>query len=255
MKRIISTAICLLLLACGGGGGGDESATVIVPETPPVNAPKSIAGIWSGSFVSDVLHRVYEVTGIVTETGDARFLNLTWGAQYGGVVNTSGSSFSAITTAYAPFGSIFPNGSHTGPVSVTGNFSPRATLTGTYAGVGDSGSFALTYNPLYERPSSLGLVAGIWKGTVLGFLNTVIVNDSGALSGGSASGCVYAGSMAIIDVRYNAYTVNIAISSCGAQNGLYSGLGVLVDAATANDTFLVSISNGSYSFVASLRRT
>lgn len=149
---------------------------------------------------------------------------------------------------------MFPNGSHVGVVNISGTFTPKVTLNGTYNGVGDSGTFFLNYSSLYERPSSLEVIAGKWSGSVSGYLNTITIDSSGNITGSSTSGCTYSGNISIIDSSYNAYIVNLNINNCESQNGLYTGLAALADTSVANDTLLASVSNSSYSYVALLIR-
>ncbi len=224
------------------------SASILLDTTHPV------AGIWVGRFTSNVVQSTYDIIGVIAESDAARFFNTSWGAQYSGVVTANGNTFSSAATAYAPFGYVFPDGSHVGPVSISGTFTPQGFMSGTYSGVGDLGTFSLNYSALYERPSSLAAVAGQWRGTVLGYINTVTVDSSGTVTGSSTAGCAYSGHISIINSLYNAYGVNLNITNCGVQNGSYSGLAVLADTYTASDTILVSVSTSSYSFVASLAR-
>jgi hypothetical protein len=255
MKRLLSMVLILIpmsiaLWACGGGGGGDSSTS---PQTQP------IAGIWNGTLTSNVVHQTYSVTGIITEHGNARFVNLTNGCQYSGIVSISGSTFSTTATAYAPYGYMFPDGSHVGIANISGSFSSKGSMTGTYSGVGDSGSFSLNYSPLYETPSSLSSLSGTWTGTVLVGSGptsniTIIIDSNGNLSGSSTAGCVISGNAGIIDSSYNAYIFNLVISNCGAENGTYSGLGAVTSTVPANYTAVVSVSDASYSFAASMLR-
>jgi hypothetical protein len=252
MEKKRGKVFCLLLLltlliisACGGGGGGSSSST---PAT------QSIAGIWIGTSTSNVLHSTSNVTGIIAESNIARFASTTTGAQYSGVVTVIGNSFSSTATAYAPFGYMFLDGSHVGPVNISGTFTSKASMSGTYDGVGDTGTFSLTYSSVYDRPSSLTATAGTWAGVVSGYTNTITIDSSGNISGNSTSGCSYTGTVSIIDSSYNTYMVNLNIANCGVENGSYSGLGALVDTASQNDTFITSVSNSSYSYVASLTK-
>lgn len=255
MKRLLSMVLILIpmsiaLWACGGGGGSDTSTS---PQTQP------IAGIWNGTLTSNVAHQTYSVTGIIAELGNARFINLTNGAQYSCVVSTSGNSFSAPGTAYATFGNVFLDGSHVGIVNISGSFSPKGSMTGTYSGTGDSGSFSLNYSPLYETPSSLSSLSGTWTGTVIVGSGptsnvTIIIDSNGNLSGSSTAGCVISGNAGIIDSSYNAYIFNLVISNCVAENGTYSGLGAVTSTVPANYTAVISVSDASYSFTASMLR-
>jgi hypothetical protein len=44
------------------------------------------------------------------------------------------------------------------------------------------------------------------------------------------------------------------IGNGGGRDGTYSGLAVLTDKSTANDSFLASVSNASYSYVSTMMR-
>jgi hypothetical protein len=107
---------------------------------------------------------------------------------------------------------------------------------------------------VYERPSSFAAASGLWSGNVWGYSNSITIDSRGVITGYSASGCDYSGNIGIIDGSYNAYNVTLNIYNCGTQNGLYAGLAVLMDTVTSNDTAILSVSNASHSFVASLRR-
>lgn len=245
-------SICLIISACEGGGGGGSSS----PFTPP--AAQSISGIWIGTFISNVTYRTESVTGLIAETGSARFASTSTLAQYNGGISVSGNSFSATVTAYAPLGYVFPDGSQVGSVSMSGIFTAKNAMSGTYSGVGDFGTFSLTYSGLYERPSSLAALVGNWTGIVSGSTNTltIMIDPSGNMSGSSTLGCNYSGNIGIIDSSYNAYSVNLNINNCGLESGNYSGLAALTDiSAAANDTLLVEVSSPSFSFVAALMRT
>jgi hypothetical protein len=250
MKRrgvfFLSLAVCLLISACGSGGGDDPG-----PSSSP---PQSIAGIWTGTFTSNVLHTAYGVAGLITESGTARFANTSSLAQYGGQVNVNGGSFTSAATAYAPYGGTLPDGSTVGPVSISGTFTEKGIMSGSYSGVGDNGTFYLTYSSLYDRPSSLALVAGTWKGSVEGYANTLTIDSGGNITGSSVSGCTYSGKVGIIDSSHNEYTLTLSIGNCGGRDGTYSGLAALTDVNAANDSFLASVSNSSYSYVASMSR-
>ena len=213
-------AVWLLVSACGGGGGDDTGSSS--------GPPQSIAGIWTGTLTSATLQTTYGVVGLITESGTARFANTSSLAQYGGQVSVNGGSFSSAATAYAPYGGMFPNGSTVGPVSVSGTFTEKGAMDGSYSGVGDAGTFYLIYSSLYDRPSSLALVSGIWKGSIEGYANTLTIDSGGNIAGSSTSGCTYSGNVGIIDSSHNEYTLTLTIGNCGGRDGSYSGLAALI---------------------------
>jgi hypothetical protein len=238
--------VCLIVSGCGSGGG-DSTGSSSSPA-------QSIAGIWTGTLTSTTLQTAYGVVGLITESGTARFANTSTLAQYGGQVSVNGGSFSSAATAYAPYGGIFPNGSTVGPVSVSGTFTEKGVMEGSYSGVGDAGTFYLTYSSLYDRPSSLALVSGTWKGSIEGYANTLTIDSVGNIDGSSTSGCTYSGNIGIIESSHNEYALTLSIGNCGGRDGLYSGLAALTDVNATNDSLLASVSNASYSYVASMTR-
>ncbi len=122
-------------------------------------------------------------------------------------------------------------------------------------GAGDAGTFTLTYNgSLYERPSSLPGVEGIWKGKILDFTNLIKIDENGAITGVTTTVCFYGGHVSVIDPSFNIYLVHLDIDNCGSDNGSYDGLGALSDMSSTNDTFITIISSPTLSLVASLSK-
>jgi hypothetical protein len=244
---LVAALLSLFVLSACGGGGNPTG-------TPPAN-PSAAAGIWIGTFTSNVTHITSNATGLIADTNSARFGFLDTLAQYSGVLTVNSNSFSTAATAYAPHGSTLPDGSIVGATTITGTFTAKGTMTGTYSGAGDSGTFTLTYNGfLYERPSSLPVVSGTWKGKILDFNNAIHIDDNGAIIGVNTSGCTYGGHVSVIDPSFNIYSVHLDISTCSSDNGTYDGLGALADTSSTNDTFIIIISSPTVSLVASLSK-
>jgi hypothetical protein len=208
----------------------------------------SSAGIWIGAFTSNVSHLTFEVIGAVTESGVARFAATSTNAQFSAELNVSGNNFSATPTVYSS------SGSYIGMGNITGTFIPKGFMNGTYSGIGDSGTFSLVYNALYERSSSLSAVAGTWTNYSSGYYETITIDSNGNITRPPISGCTSSGSISVINSLYNIYHVSLSVDNCGSENGLYNGLAVLTDTKTNNDTLFASTSNSSYSFVVELRR-
>jgi hypothetical protein len=244
MKKtlLIITILSVVLSACGGGGGGGSS------DSSPEPTTKSISGIWIGSFTSNIFHSTYGLIGIVTESGVARFAATSSLTQYSTVLKVSGNKFTSTATGY------FPSGSYAGMGDIAGTFTPKGIINGTYSSTIDTGTFSLAYSSLYERPSSLSAIAGTWTNYSSGYYETITIDSSGNITRPPISGCTTSGSISIIDSNYNAYNITLNVNNCGSQNGLYSGLAVLTDTETNNDTLFASASTSTYSFVAELRR-
>lgn len=239
-----------LLLTCGGGGGGTAGSGNGGGSVPPP-ANESASGIWNGSFHSDVTNRSDNVSGVVTENNEMRFFSTTWGGQYEGNGTVSGNSVATEAPAFAPWDYVFVDGSQVGRANLTGSVKSKESISGTYSGMGDSGTFYVTYEPIYERPSSLSLLDGNWRhsSSQLGIVSLTI-SANGNITGYSSSGCTYSGNLRLVNSSYNAYQVSINISSCGTLNGNYNGHAILNDTTTKNDTFIAGVSNSSIAFAA-----
>jgi hypothetical protein len=106
-----------------------------------------------------------------------------------------------------------------------------------------TGTFTLTYDPLYDRDSSLATIAGNYRepnGTVV----TVDANGN-IFSQDATTGCVLNGRASVIDSRYNAYHVEYTFASCTGQltalNGVtFTGLATL-DNTTPPEQAIVAV--------------
>lgn len=243
MIKFLFVIVALTLVSCGGGGGGSSTSSTVTNQ--------QVSGIWRGTSYSSVQKSTSNILGIISENNVARFLSLTSGGQYSGVIAANESSFSSSMTAYAPLGYAWLDGSVIGNMNINGTVAPKTSLNGSYSGVGDSGTFTFAYDSKYERPSSLSSVSGSWSLTSSGVLYNVSVNSNGTITGNTSTGCTYSGVISIINASYNCYNVNLTIGSCGAFNGNYTGLATLTDTYTANDTLIYGISNSSAAIVAS----
>jgi hypothetical protein len=135
--------------------------------------------------------------------------------------------------------------------------SPHSFLAGLYAVPQETGEYYPQYDAaIYEQPSSLAAVSGSWtirnlSGAATG---TVVVNGNGSFFGSDILGCRYSGTFTIIDSRYNAYRVNLNVSTCGAANGAYEGLACLLSTRSANDTLEFALSDPSFAEVNAITR-
>jgi hypothetical protein len=83
-----------------------------------------------------------------------------------------------------------------------------------------------TFNPVYNEPSSLPLVAGTWTppSDMFGPIDTtstVSISSSGAIYAqdlSSGSTCVVNGQISPVDPSYNAYNVTMAYDNCASAN-------------------------------------
>ena len=71
------------------------------------------------------------------------------------------------------------------------------SISGTYSGLGDSGTFSLTYDSSYERPSSLSLVQGDWFISDPQIFEKLSINidSNGKIIGFSSKGDILSGNV------------------------------------------------------------
>lgn len=254
--RLSGLGLFVALAGCGGGGGGSAPSGGNV--TPPV-ANASPGGIWQGiDPISNLT-----VTGIVTESGDLRFLRSD-GAQYIGTVTTSANSVTGTYSGYLPTGYIFTDGSTQGTGSLSGTVSARQSLSATLQfttskNTRSTGSGTFTFNSLYNSGSSFQKIAGNYTDRTTGA--TINVNGTGVIfSQDAVSGCIINGSISIINSSYNAYAISYTFGSCRGSytylnNTTATGLATLDTTVTPNVAYIgVSNANAGYVLTQALPR-
>jgi hypothetical protein len=177
-----------------------------------------------------------------TATGDFA------GAVHGTVQVANGNQVSGSGTAYAAPGYTLANSSAVvAAFTITGGtVSERASLSLTFSILGQSGAFSGTFDPMYDRDSSLATVAASYSVfDVYGDPASFSIDSNGMLFSQTQSGCVGNGQVSIIDSRFNGYAVSVTVSNCPGLNGTYTGLAVTTDFAVPNDVFLFGVFNST----------
>jgi hypothetical protein len=149
--------------------------------------------------------------GLVDEAGDGDFIRADYAQFIDHQVSTSGNSVSASGDSYADTNKTFPDGSTHGTWNMNGTIEGRHTISATTAfrtdhGTSAQGTFALTFDPLYTRPSSLATVSGSFAPTHL--YSTLVIGVNGAVQE-SAQICSTGGQISIINPVYNLYRVQL----------------------------------------------
>jgi hypothetical protein len=239
-KRFAAAVALAILAGCGGGGGDTSSGTSASGGNQPVTNA-SPGGIWNGTDGQGL-----QVTGIITETGEAYFLDSD-GTQYFGTVTTSGNDLAGSFTGYTELGKTFMDGSTSGTGTLTGTVDARSTLSFTTTfnsqGGGESvDNVLLQYFQTYAQASSLSTIAGSYTETANGDVLTVN-SDGSALIQESETGCVVNGTVSIVNASYNAYGVQFSYSGCQGEfavlNGsTFNGLATL-DSAVSPEQLIV----------------
>ena len=126
-----------------------------------------------------------------------------------------------------------------------------ATVTsGRYSGSGDAGTFNMSLSPMWDRPASIGTVAGVYtRSTSNGYTMTMTMSANGQLTASDSRGCLINGSVGVPDATHNMYRINATVTSCGSLDGTYSGMGALLDADAMQDwmTAMHPLEHGGHS--------
>lgn len=211
MRSLLTFGVCLLA-AC---------SSLSVKESDETYPDKTdLDGIWVGSF--DIRGRgPYDFFAI--HVGDkSTAVSHKAKAVCVGQVQQDGSYYYSKYNLYVLDGSPFDYARLTGEISEGKIISHFKTLNG-----GDTGRLEITYSDMYERPSSLELLEGVWGYTDPDGLSYEITIANGVIQGEDSSGCNYMGNVSLINPRYNAYKVEMNISGCATVNGDYEGLSYL----------------------------
>jgi hypothetical protein len=232
----------LALSGCGGGGGGDSS--------PAPNA--SVGGLWSGPTTSIDGSLSYELFGAITETGRFVFIS-EFGLDIGNIVTTGNS-------ADGGFDSYSFTGTEVSGL-LTGNIAQRERLTGTIFTLDntEAGTFDLAYDNAYEVPTSLADVEGTYTASFTsGFSETYTFDADGTFTGSDTNGCIYSGSLAIINASYAVLELNGQVSACTGEEtpSFFNGLLAFERANTdTNDLIIAAGAGEAGAFLALLEKT
>jgi hypothetical protein len=229
-RRVLCLGLAVSALsACGGGGGGDPP--------PSASSDAGATGLWEGLFTSsDGTKRGFgmlvapdgRLAGTIDSTGSNGRLVL-------GTGNTMQNTFSATGTVFAGAGeALLPNGQASDPLTVSGGtVVAHVSLSGTFSGGGESGSFALTYLGTTSRGASLPAIAGVYTGYPLlagNVATSSLVVNGNVVTFANDSGCNGAGTIEVIDASLNMYSWSMLIAACGGvADHTVSGLATLSD--------------------------
>ncbi|UCG74255.1 MAG: hypothetical protein JSV45_07770 [Chromatiales bacterium] len=246
-KALAIFVVALAVAACSGGGGGGGSSFSA--------GNQEVGGFWAGTIASTTINGTFQLSGVVTETGELQFVSSDGGAVYTGTVQVNGDKVTGTLEAVNFAGLMPPAALPAGTITIDATVTSQGAITGTYTGANDSGSFDVTYDPAYESFSDLGKLASDWTSignlvfkAGIGGENDILaisVAADGTFTGGDTDGCTYNGSFAIIDTDYNAYDAQLDITDCGGLNGSYTGLASLANDAGLEDTLLLSAANAA----------
>lgn len=222
-KLAVLAAATMVLTACGGGGGGGGEV-----ETPtPSPVVKRADGLWTGTtgngramnaLVLDdgnywVIYSAANNSAVV-----AGAVHGTFTADNGTFKSTDGKDFNFEGLGILPLS------------SVAATYDPKKTFNGqlNYTTAAGSVTFNATYNVAYDKPSTQATVSGSYTGVTATNIGTervtFTVSSTGALSGSSAGGCSFTGSV-MPKSGVGAYKVSITYrgGACAAGTSTQSG--------------------------------
>lgn len=224
--RIVTVYLMLMLSACGGGGGDGNAS--------PAN--QAFGGLWDGSWAVDGGGGAELAVAISTDGGKFQMLLPDLLVQASGTVIVDGNRVSGTGFAYTSFlGDTFPDGSTVTALSFEGTLAQRSSLIGSWEiAAGDTGTFNFSYDPEYERNSSVPLLDGNWlpfnflgdpAGPAFNILNGQVFRQTPACTSNSV--------ISSPDPNFNVYEWAITISTIGTIpcpiEGEYEGLSTLGD--------------------------
>jgi hypothetical protein len=158
------------------------------------------------------------------------------GRVWHGDVPLSGDHFDATFSGHLYEGVHFPDGTNHGTATMHVDHHSSAATDGRYSGHGDTGTFRMTLSPMWDRPASLGAIAGVYtRSTSSGYTITMTVAAGGQWTGSDSKGCLFNGTVSVPDPLHNLYHLDAQVSSCGSLDGHYQGTGTLLDADAMRD--------------------
>jgi len=226
----------VLLCSCGGGSSSGDGGA---PQSENLTQSISSNGIWEGTFTESG-YGTFDAIGLLYD-GRIIAISESAGIIYDGSCSIDGDKMTGTVTSYEIDGGVIAT------ANLSATITEKSQITGTFStSYGSNGSLSLAYDSLYERDSSLDLVAGSWASHDPGYSVFIDIGDSGVFGGVDSDGGLMAGSINILEPEYNIYSVTLNLSNSGALNGNYTGFAILCDDYAVNDSMVVVVSNQSY---------
>jgi hypothetical protein len=227
-RWMAAIAATLTVAGCGGGGSG-SSQPAANDGGGTTGASKTTPGVWQGSVTSSTTGAA-TVVGLTDAAGHGVWMT-TDGRVWTGQMPVTGTRMDVNMAGYMYPGRQFPDGSNHGTWSMSGSYA-NGTWSGQLHGAGDLVAFDLAMHPAYQRPASRDLLAGTYtRTTSVGYTMTMSIAQGGQLTGSDSRGCVFNGTVAVIEPAHDLYRIDATVTSCGILDGTYQGHGTLLDAS------------------------
>lgn len=250
-------AASLVLAGCGGGSSSSGVPNSSPPPpSPSPQADQEIGGLWFGTLTSDSNMVTEDLAALSADDGRFRFLSVDSDVAFVGISQTMGTSMTGTARAFADAGVNWLDGNHVVDATITAVIAERSTMSGSWVlASGESFTFDLTYDALYEKDSATSFLEDVWTGyDDLGNPEvTFVIDANGLFNGQNTSGCVSVGQFTAIAPTSNLYEIQSEISNCSLA-GTYQGFAFLADLINVSDGLLVSIDNDELPILIGLER-
>ncbi|HQR71318.1 MAG TPA: hypothetical protein PLE54_11980 [Burkholderiaceae bacterium] len=219
-------SLCFSLVACGGGSGGGGGHYSGQP-------PGTAEGLWKGTSSTG-----RDLEGLVLPDGQYWVVYTAVGnnAVIAGAVEGNGTSQNGRFTSTNGLDFNF-EGLGILDVDIDANYVKQKTLNGTLKYSNDQFTFTTDFQSAYNLTPTLSAITGTYDGTAeVGFgeeFTRVVITPQGSLTGQSASGCLFAGTVTT-GSGGNYYNVSVTFQGGICANGTQTVTGVgYFDAATS----------------------
>ena len=206
-------------------GGGTSSAVAFVIQSPPVSAGTA-EGLWRGTSSTN-----RSVAGLILGSGEYWFIYSAVGNSVviAGAVQGNGASQNGRFTSSNGIDFNF-EGAGNNPVTVDATYVPKKSLDGTakYTNSANDLAFTALYQLEYGGTPIMEPLVTTFKGTSYAGLTEyteVTIASSGGLTGVSASGCRFSGTLTP-STDGNYYTVSVTFQGGACANGTSTVTGV-----------------------------
>ena len=216
-RHTLICTLCLAAFAC--------LASACIPRYSDVNiqdsvssSPASLNGIWKGDF--DIEGRgPFDFTALHIN-GRAYAYSRRARALYSGSVERDGET---VTSTYTLF---LRGGLPLDVAIITGELKEENRIASHFVTMNrrNTGALNIAYDAIYDTPSSLLRLSGVWSYIDRNDQTAEFRIDSGGqIEGHDYRNCEYLGKLDVIDPDHNAYEVDVQVRGCGSVSGDYEG--------------------------------
>ncbi len=124
-------------------------------------------------------------------------------------------------------------------------FRSRDRISGSYDIAGSSGTFALGYMPLSERPHGFAEIAGNYSGTESGVSVDGFVSSDGSFTASDSNLCNYSGTLNQVRPTLNLYNVEGSYNCLVLGSGDFTGAAAVVDQSIGDSRGLLFVLDAS----------